>query len=165
MIKLHTPLTKDKIENLTKGDKVLISGTIYTARDQAHKRIVDTIERGEKPPFSIENSVIFYVGPSPAKPGEAIGSAGPTTSYRMDPYAPYLLDRGLSGMIGKGVRSEEVTDSIKKNKAVYFIAVGGAGALLSSRVKKAKVIAYEDLGPEAVHELEIEDFPCYVWIV
>lgn len=161
---LSTPLTSDKCTSLKAGDKVYLSGTIYTARDQAHKRIVETINRGEEPPFNLTNAIIFYVGPSPAKPGQVIGSAGPTTSYRMDSYTPFLLEKGLKGMIGKGERSREVKESIVKNQALYFVAVGGAGALLSASIKDAKVIAYPDLGPEAVYQLEVEKFPCYVAI-
>jgi fumarate hydratase subunit beta len=161
---LHTPLTSDKCTSLKAGDKVYLSGTIYTARDQAHKRIVEAITRGEDPPFNLTNAIIFYVGPSPAKPGQVIGSAGPTTSYRMDSYTPFLLEKGLKGMIGKGERSREVKESIVKNQALYFVAVGGAGALLSASIKDAKIIAYPDLGPEAVYQLEVEKFPCYVAI-
>ncbi len=161
---LHTPLTSDKCTSLKAGDKVYLSGTIYTARDQSHKRIVETINRGEEPPFILKDAIIFYVGPSPAKPGQVIGSAGPTTSYRMDSYTPFLLEKGLKGMIGKGERSREVKESIVKNQALYFVAVGGAGALLSASIKDAKIIAYPDLGPEAVYQLEVEKFPCYVAI-
>jgi fumarate hydratase subunit beta len=161
---LSTPLTSDKCTSLKAGDKVYLSGTIYTARDQAHKRIVEAITRGEDPPFILKDAIIFYVGPSPAKPGQVIGSAGPTTSYRMDSYTPFLLEKGLKGMIGKGERSREVKESIVKNQALYFVAVGGAGALLSASIKDAKIIAYPDLGPEAVYQLEVEKFPCYVAI-
>ncbi len=161
---ITTPLNKSVCSQLKAGDKVYISGTIFTARDQAHKRIVEAIQAGEKPPFAIENALIFYVGPSPAKPGQVIGSAGPTTSYRMDDYTPFLLDRGLSGMIGKGKRNQAVIDSIIKNGAIYFVAIGGAGALLSASIKSAQVIAYPDLGPEAVFKLEVENFPCFVGI-
>ncbi len=161
---IHTPLTKEKCLKLRAGDKVYISGTIFTARDQAHKRIVEALKEGKEIPFDINEAIIFYVGPTPAKPDQVIGSAGPTTSYRMDSYTPYLLDRGLSGMIGKGERGEEVRQAIINNKAIYFVAVGGAGALLSSSIKDAELIAYPDLGPEAVYRLEVEKFPCYVAI-
>lgn len=163
-MELFTPLTSEQLLTLKVGDKVYLTGVIYTARDQAHKQIIETIERGEEPPFPLENNIIFYVGPTPAKPGEAIGSAGPTTSYRMDAYTPYLLDRGLKGMIGKGERSQEVIDSIVRNKAVYFAAIGGTGALLAASIEKSKLIAYPDLGPEAVYKLTVKNFPCYVAI-
>lgn len=163
-MELFTPLTSEQLLTLKVGDKVYLTGVIYTARDQAHKQIIETIERGEEPPFPLENNIIFYVGPTPAKPGEAIGSAGPTTSYRMDSYTPYLLDRGLKGMIGKGERSQEVIDSIVRNKAVYFAAIGGTGALLAASIEKSKLIAYPDLGPEAVYKLTVKNFPCYVAI-
>ena len=161
---IHTPLTTEKCLSLKAGDKIYLTGTIYTARDQAHKRIVETIQRGEKPPFSLKESIIFYVGPTPPKPNEVIGSAGPTTSYRMDSYTPFLLDHGLKGMIGKGERNQDVIDSIVKNQAVYFVAIGGAGALLSSSIQEAEVIAYSDLGPEAIYKLKVEKFPCIVAI-
>lgn len=163
-MELYTPLTSDKCLSLRTGDKIYLTGTIYTARDQAHKRIVETIQAGEKPPFPLENSIIFYVGPTPPKPNEVIGSAGPTTSYRMDSYTPFLLEHGLKGMIGKGERSQEVVDSIIKNTAVYLVAIGGAGALLSSSIQEAQVIAYPELGPEAVYKLKVENFPCIVAI-
>jgi len=163
-MEIHTPLTIDKCITLKAGDKIYLTGTIYTARDQAHKRIVEAITRGEEIPFPLQDNIIFYVGPTPAKPNEVIGSAGPTTSYRMDTYTPFLLDRGLKGMIGKGERSIQVIDSIIKNKAVYLVAIGGAGALLSSSIQDAEVIAYPDLGPEAVFKLKVEKFPCFVAI-
>ncbi len=163
-MEIHTPLTIDKCIALKAGDKIYLTGTIYTARDQAHKRIVEAITRGEEIPFPLQDNIIFYVGPTPAKPNEVIGSAGPTTSYRMDTYTPFLLDRGLKGMIGKGERSIQVIDSIIKNKAVYLVAIGGAGALLSSSIQDAEVIAYPDLGPEAVFKLKVEKFPCFVAI-
>ena len=141
-----------------------MTGTIYTARDAAHKRIYDAILNEEKIPFSLEDNIVYYMGPSPARPGSVIGSAGPTTSSRMDKYTPALLNKGLRGMIGKGIRSQEVINSIIKNKAIYFIAIGGAGALLSKSIKESKVIAYEDLGTEAVHELYVERFPVIVAI-
>ena len=161
-IHITTPLTDEIISNLKSGDEVLISGTIYTARDAAHKKLVDSINSGDSLPFDIKNAIIYYVGPSPKKPGDVIGSAGPTTSYRMDAYTPTLLDLGLKGMIGKGSRNKNVVESIKKNHAVYFAAIGGAGALISSTIKSSEVIAYEELGPEAVHKLTVEDFPAIV---
>jgi fumarate hydratase subunit beta len=148
--------------SLKVGDYVYISGTIYTARDAAHKRMYEAIKRKEKLPFSLKDSIIYYMGPSPAREGKVIGSAGPTTSSRMDKYTPDLLDLGLKGMIGKGKRSPEVLESVKKNQAVYFAAVGGAGALLSKKIKKSCIIAYEDLGTEAIRELEVENFPVIV---
>jgi len=160
--RLRTPLKDEDLESLKIGDTVLLSGVVYTARDAAHKKLVELIKKGEPLPFDIKGAVIYYVGPAPAKPGYAIGSAGPTTSYRMDPYAPYLLDIGLKATIGKGSRSQEVIDSMVKNKAVYFAAVGGAAALIAKSIKKAEVIAYEDLQSEAVRRLEVEDFPCIV---
>lgn len=162
--RLEFPLNKEKLAELKAGERVLISGTIYTARDAAHKRIVEMIERGEEPPFEIEGSVIYYAGPTPAKPGRPIGSAGPTTSYRMDAYAPMLLDRGQAAMIGKGQRSDEVKDAAVRNGAVYFAAIGGAAALIAQSVKSAEVIAFEDLGAEAVRKLEVVDFPAIVVI-
>ena len=160
--KLSTPLTLDKINQLKAGDTVLLSGTIYTARDAAHKRLTELLKAGKELPFEIKNSIIYYVGPTPTKPGEAIGSAGPTTSYRMDAYTPQLLDIGLKGMIGKGFRSQEVIDSMVQNKAVYFGAIGGAAALIGKSIKKAELIAYEDLGSEAIRKLTVEDFPIIV---
>ena len=162
--RITTPLTEEKVRDLKAGDSVLISGTIYTARDAAHKRLVELLNKGEKLPMDIKDAIIYYVGPTPAKPGNAFGSAGPTTSYRMDPYAPRLLDEGLRGMIGKGLRSKEVIESMKKNTAVYFAAIGGAAALIGKSVKKAELIAYEDLGSEAIRKLEVEDLPAVVVI-
>lgn len=162
MIKLEFPFTKEKLKDLRAGDEVALTGTIYTARDQAHKRLVEMIERGEELPFELKDSVIYYVGPSPAKPGRVIGSAGPTTSYRMDSYAPTLLDLGHSVMIGKGQRSEEVKAAVVRNGAVYLAAIGGAAALIAKSVKSAEVIAFEDLGAEAVRRLEVVDFPAVV---
>jgi len=159
---LSTPLSEEDVRKLKAGDIVFLSGTLYTARDAAHKRLVDLIEKGEKLPFDLEGSVIYYVGPTPPKPGEPIGSAGPTTSYRMDSYAPTLLKHGNRGMIGKGKRNQAVKDACKEYGGVYFGATGGAGALLSKRIKSAKVIAYEELGPEAVREITVEDFPVTV---
>lgn len=161
-IKLKTPLREEALARLRIGDKVLLSGEIYTGRDAAHKRLVEQLERGEPPPFPLEGAVIYYVGPAPAKPGMAIGPAGPTTSYRMDPYTPKLLERGLKGMIGKGNRGKEVREALKRHKAVYFISTGGAAALVAQRIKRAELVAYEDLGPEAIQRLEVEDFPVIV---
>jgi len=160
--RLKTPLTDEDVIKLKAGDIVYLTGTIYTARDAAHKRLVDLIEKGEPLPFELKGAVIYYVGPTPPKPGEPIGSAGPTTSYRMDSYAPILIEKGQKGMIGKGKRNEAVKEACKKHKAVYFGAVGGAGALLAERIKSAEVIAYPELGPEAVRKLEVEDFPVVV---
>lgn len=160
--RISTPLTDDVVKTLKAGDNVLISGVIYTARDAAHKRLVALIEKGEELPMDIRGQVIYYVGPCPAKPGMAIGSAGPTTSGRMDPYAPILMENGLKGMIGKGRRSDSVRNAMVKWNAVYFAAIGGAGALLSKCVKAADLVAYEDLGPEAIRRLTVEDFPVVV---
>jgi fumarate hydratase subunit beta len=159
---LKTPLTDADIEKLRSGDVVHLSGTIYTGRDAAHKRLSDSLDKGEPLPFDLKGALIYYVGPSPAPPGRPIGAAGPTTSYRMDTFAPRLHSLGLKGTIGKGMRSPEVKESLRKYKAAYFGATGGAGALLSLRIKTAKVIAYEDLGPEAIRELTVEDFPLLV---
>jgi fumarate hydratase subunit beta len=161
-IKLKTPLTDQDVEKLKIGDKVLITGVIYTGRDAAHKRLFDLIREGKSLPIDIRGQVIYYVGPAPAKPGKPIGSAGPTTSYRMDAYAPKLMELGLKGMIGKGNRGAEVIEAMKKCKAVYFGATGGAGALLARSIKKAETVAYEDLGPEAIQRLEVEEFPVVV---
>jgi fumarate hydratase subunit beta len=161
-IKITTPLTEDVILSLKAGERVLISGVIYTGRDMAHKAMVEGHKKGERMPFDLRGQILYYTGPTPAPPGRPIGSAGPTTSYRMDKYAPYLLDLGLKGMIGKGPRGPEVLESIKKNRAVYFAAVGGAGALISKAIKKAEVIAYPELGTEAVMRLEVADFPAFV---
>ncbi len=168
MIKTTTPLTDKTLSQLKIGDKVSLSGVIYTARDAAHKCLVDEINKARaekrKPqlPFDLAGQVIYYVGPAPPKPGQVIGSAGPTTSYRMDAYTPILLEHGLKASIGKGMRSKEVIEAMVKHKAVYFAATGGAGALLAQRIKSAQVIAYEDLGPEAIRKLEVEDFPLTV---
>ncbi|MGI6090211.1 MAG: Fe-S-containing hydro-lyase [Saccharofermentanales bacterium] len=164
MRKIQTPLTAEIARSLTAGDRVLLTGTIYTARDAGHKRLTEAISRGEELPIPLQDAVIFYVGPTPARPGEVIGSAGPTTSYRMDPYTPLLLAHGLRGMIGKGLRSQEVIAALKQHSAVYFAAVGGAGALLAERITAAEVIAYEDLGAEALRQLEVKDFPLVVAI-
>lgn len=161
---ITTPLTAEKTKELRAGDNVLISGVIYTGRDAAHKRLVELVQEGKELPVDLRNQIIYYVGPAPAKPGQAIGSAGPTTSYRMDAYAPTLLDLGLKGMIGKGKRSDEVVASMMKNEAVYFGAIGGAGALLSKCIKKAEVVCYEDLGAEAIRRLEVENLPATVII-
>lgn len=161
---IKAPLEKEIIQNLQAGDYVYITGTIYTARDAAHKRMYEALQQKQELPFNMEDNIIYYMGPSPAREGRTIGSAGPTTSSRMDKYAPSLFDLGLKGVIGKGKRSEEVRNSIVKNKAVYFVAVGGAGALLSKAIKSSEVIAYEDLGTEAIRKLEVENFPVIVVI-
>lgn len=163
-IKIETPLNNEKIKKLKAGDSVLLSGVLYTGRDAAHKRLIDLLDQNEKLPLDIKNQVIYYVGPSPAKPGQVIGSAGPTTSYRMDPYAPRLLDLGLKGMIGKGARNQEVIDAIIRNKAVYFGAIGGAAALIGKSIVKSEIIAYEDLGAEAIRRIEVKDMPLVVII-
>jgi len=159
---METPLGKEDVEKLKAGDKVSLSGTIYTARDSAHERLVKLIEDGDELPIPLEGQIIYYVGPAPTPPGRAIGSAGPTTSYRMDPYAPILIENGLKGMIGKGGRSEPVVEAMKKHSAVYFAATGGAAALIAGSITASKVVAYEDLGAEAIRELEIKDFPVIV---
>lgn len=159
---IKSPLDEETIKNLKAGDQISITGVIYTARDAAHKRLVEALDKGEKLPFDITNQIIYYMGPSPAKPGQVIGSAGPTTSGRMDTYAPRLMAVGLKGMIGKGNRSQAVKDAMKKYKAVYFAAIGGAGVLASKSIKKAEVIAYEDLGAEAIRRLEVENFPATI---
>lgn len=161
-IRLQPPLSDEDVERLKIGDRILINGIIYTGRDAAHKRLVDLLKEGKTLPFDIKGQIIYYVGPTPAKPGQALGSAGPTTSYRMDAYSPSLIERGLKGMIGKGMRSDAVKAAMKKYKAVYFAATGGAGALLAKRVKKAEIIAYEDLGPEAIRRLVVDDLPVIV---
>lgn len=159
---LSTPLSDEALLKLKAGDKVLISGTIYTARDAAHKRLVDLLKRGDQLPIELQGQIIYYSGPTPPKPGMVIGSAGPTTSSRMDPYTPKLIENGLKGMIGKGSRGDEVISAIKKHKAAYFAATGGVAALLSRTVKTCQVVAYEDLGTEAIHKLEVENFPAIV---
>lgn len=159
---LKTPVSADEISKLNAGDQVYLTGVIYTARDAAHKRLVDLVAEGKELPFDIKDQFVYFVGPTPAKPGQVIGSAGPTTSYRMDKYSPTLLDLGLRGMIGKGSRSKEVKESMIKNKGVYLAAVGGAAALIAKTIKSAEVIAYEDLGPEAIRKLEVENFPAIV---
>jgi fumarate hydratase subunit beta len=161
---IKAPISNEDARNLRAGDYVYITGKIYTARDAAHKRMYEILQQGRKLPIELENNIIYYMGPSPARKGRPIGSAGPTTSSRMDKYTPSLLDLGLKGMIGKGKRSEEVKEAIIRNKGVYFAAVGGAGALLSQRIESSKIIAYEDLGTEAIRELEVVDFPVIVVI-
>jgi len=163
-INITTPLTEDARKRLKTGDEVLLTGTILTARDAAHKRLCELIRKGRPVPLNLKDAVIYYTGPTPARPGRAIGSCGPTTSSRMDPFAPALMKLGLGAMIGKGDRSDEVISAIKKHKCVYFIATGGIGALLSTKVRSAKVILYNDLGPEAVYKLEVKDFPLIVGI-
>jgi len=162
--KITTPLTRDTVKTLKSGDSCLITGAIYTARDAAHKRLCELINKGEPLPLDIKDSIIYFVGPTPAKPGEIIGSAGPTTSYRMDAYSPDLIKLGLTGMIGKGKRNDEVIDAMKTHGAVYFGAIGGCGALLSKCIKKCEIIAYDDLGAEAIRKLYVEDFPVVVII-
>jgi len=162
VLRIRPPLSDEDIMNLKIGDRVQITGKILTGRDSAHKRLYELIKKGQPLPVDITGQIIYYVGPAPAKPGQVIGSAGPTTSYRMDPYAPLLMEHGLKGMIGKGVRSQDVREAMKKYKAVYFAATGGAGALIAKNIKAARIVAYEDLGPEAVRELEVEDFPVIV---
>lgn len=163
-ISVKTPLSHEDARKLKAGDSVLLSGVIYTARDAAHKRLCELVAQGKELPMDIQDAVIYFVGPTPAKPGQAIGSAGPTTSYRMDAYSPTLIAQGQTGMIGKGKRGPEVVAAMKEHGAVYFGAIGGCGALLSKCIKKAEVIAYEDLGAEAVRRLEVEDFPVIVII-
>ena len=162
--KIQLPLTQEEARTLKMGDSVLLSGTIYTGRDAAHKRLCQLLDEGKELPIDIKDQIIYYVGPAPASPGHAVGSAGPTTSYRMDPYAPRLIALGLSGMIGKGKRNDEVIAAMKKYGAVYFGAVGGAAALVSRAITKSEVVCYEDLGSEAIHRFEIKDFPAIVLI-
>lgn len=161
---ITTPITEKTVSELHAGDYVYITGTIYTARDAAHKRLYEALQRGEKLPIDLKNNTLYYLGPSPARDGQVIGSAGPTTSSRMDKYTPLLLEKGLKGMIGKGKRSPEVIEAMEENQAVYFAAIGGAGALLSKCIKKAEIIAYEDLGTEAIRKLEVEKLPVIVVI-
>ncbi|MBQ7951216.1 MAG: Fe-S-containing hydro-lyase [Clostridia bacterium] len=162
-LKLHTSEV-EKIKNLKAGDMILLSGEIYTARDAAHKRMTETLEKGEELPFDIKDKIIYYAGPTPAKPGEVIGSCGPTSSYRMDRYAPVLLDLGQLGMIGKGIRKQPVIDAMKRNQSVYFAAIGGAGALISKSITAAEIVCYEDLGTEAVRKLTVKDLALTVVI-
>lgn len=163
-VKITTPFTREKARKLKVGDSCLISGVIYTARDAAHKRLCELIAENKPLPLDVKDSIVYFVGPTPAKPGEAIGSAGPTTSYRMDSYSPDLIKLGQTGMIGKGKRGPKVIEAMKKHGAVYFGAIGGCGALLSKCIKKAEVIAYDDLGAEAIRKLEVENFPVVVVI-
>jgi len=162
MQKIISPISDDVIENLRAGDQVLISGVIYVGRDSAHKRLIETLDRGDKLPFAIRGQTIYYMGPSPTKPGHVIGSAGPTTSGRMDAYTPRLLSIGLKAMIGKGLRSDAVKEAIKDYKAVYFATAGGAAALIAKSITKSDIVAYEELGPEAILRLEVKDFPAVV---
>lgn len=162
--KINLPISDSDIKSLKAGDSVLLTGAIITGRDAAHKRLYELIERGEQLPVDIKGEIIYYVGPAPAKPGYAVGPAGPTSSYRMDKYAPALMDLGLKGMIGKGARSSEVIDSMIKNGCVYFAAVGGAAAVIAKSIKSEEILCYEDLGTEAVRRYEVEDFPCIVAI-
>lgn len=159
---LETPLSGEDVASLKSGDRVTISGVVYTARDAAHRRLVELIEAGKELPIPVKDQIIYYVGPSPAPPGKVIGAAGPTTSYRMDPYAPRLLELGLKGMIGKGRRSQEVKEAMIKHKAVYMAAIGGAGALMARAIKEVRVVAYDELGPEAIRELKVEKLPVVV---
>lgn len=159
---LTTPLSSDDVAGLAAGDTVKLTGVIYAARDAAHKRLVDLIAEGKELPIPLEGQVVYYVGPSPTPPGKPIGSAGPTTSYRMDPYTPTLIERGLKAMIGKGARSEAVVEAMKKHTAVYFAATGGAAALISRSITAAEIVAYEDLGAEAIRKLTVKDFPLIV---
>ena len=160
--RITPPLTDSDVEGLRAGDRVLITGVLYTARDAAHRRLIELIDRGEELPFDIKGQIIYYVGPTPAKPGHVIGSAGPTTSGRMDAYTPRLLELGLKATIGKGQRSQEVIEAMKRHKALYMAAVGGAAALIARSIKRVEIVAYEDLGPEAIRRLEVEDFPAIV---
>lgn len=164
MKKITLPLTDEDIKNLKAGDSVLLTGTMITGRDAAHKRLYDLAQKGEKLPVDIKGEVIYYVGPAPAKPGYAVGPAGPTSSYRMDKYTPTLLDMGLKGIIGKGARNQEVIDAIVRNKGIYFAAIGGAAALIAKSIKSDEIICYEDLGTEAVRRYTVEEFPCIVVI-
>lgn len=159
IVHIKTPISEADVLSLKIGDQVYISGVVYTARDAAHERLVKLIQEGKELPFDLKDQIIYFVGPTPAKPGSVIGSAGPTTSYRMDKYSPILLDLGLRGMIGKGSRNDLVNKSMIKNKAVYFASIGGAAAVIAKTIKKADVIAYEDLGPEAIRKLEVENLP------
>jgi fumarate hydratase subunit beta len=160
--RIETPVSDETIEKLRAGDKIFITGSLYTGRDSAHKKLIELVEEGKDLPIDVKGQIIYYVGPTPARPGNPIGSAGPTTSYRMDSFAPTLHSLGLKGTIGKGSRNEEVKESLKKHKAVYLAAVGGAGALISKSIEEAEVIAYPELGPEAIRRVKVKDFPCIV---
>ena len=160
--KITLPLTDETVKELKTGDNISLTGVMYTARDAAHKRMIESLDQGQPLPFDIKGQIIYYMGPSPARPGHIIGSAGPTTSGRMDAYSPRLIAKGLKGMIGKGMRSQAVKNAMKEHKAIYMAAIGGAGALISKTIKKAEVIAYEELGAEAILRLEVEDFPVTV---
>ncbi len=162
--RITLPITDEAIKDLRAGDSVLLSGAIITGRDAAHKRLFELLQKGEPLPVDVRGEIIYYVGPAPAKPGYAVGPAGPTSSYRMDKFTPALLDLGMKGMIGKGARSQEVIDSIVKNKAVYFAAIGGAAALIAKSIKSETVLCYDDLGTEAIRRYTVEDFPCIVAI-
>ena len=159
---ITTPLTDEALADLKTGDEVLLTGVMYTARDAAHRRIIEAVERGEDPPIDLRGQIIYYVGPTPPRPGQVIGSAGPTTAYRMDPFTPKMLELGMKAAVGKGGRSKEIRDVFVNHRAVYFGAIGGSGALLSGTIKKAGIVAYEDLGTEAIRRLEVEDFPVIV---
>lgn len=161
-MKITTPFANKDIEKLKIGDKVFLNGVLYTARDAAHKRLIELIEKGKELPFDIKGQIIYYAGPAPARPGKVIGPVGPTTSYRMDPYTPKLIEKGLRGMIGKGSRGPQVVEALKKYRAIYFTAVGGTAALISQCIKKVDIVAYPDLGPEAIRRLEVEEFPVIV---
>ncbi|OEH84461.1 fumarate hydratase [Desulfuribacillus stibiiarsenatis] len=161
-VRITTPATDEDIRKLKAGDRVLLTGYIYTARDAAHKKLVELLDEGKELPFDIQGQFIYYVGPSPAKPGKVIGSAGPTTSYRMDSYAPRLIEQGLKGMVGKGSRSQEVRDAMVNHNAAYLAAVGGAAALIAKSIQEAEIIAYEELGAEAIRKLKVVDFPAIV---
>lgn len=163
-IRIQLPLDDKTVRSLKAGDSVLLSGSLYTGRDAAHKRLIELLDKGEKLPIDIDGQVIYYVGPAPAQPGHPVGSAGPTTSYRMDPYTPRLIELGLKGMVGKGKRNQAVINAMKKHGAVYFGAVGGAAALIAKSITKVEVVAYPDLGAEAIHRFEIKDFPAVVLI-
>ncbi len=162
MIELEIPRDIKKLDSLKTGDYVLLSGDLYTARDQAHKRIINSLKKNESPPISLENKIIFYAGPAPLKEGSNSSAIGPTTSYRMDSYTETMLEKGVKGFIGKGKRNKNVVESIKKHKSVYFITIGGIAAYLSSKIEKMEIVAYEDLGPEAIYHLKVKEFPCIV---
>lgn len=162
LIKVHLPLSDDSLAALRSGDQVLLSGTLYTGRDAAHKRMIETLDRGQQLPFDVRGQVIYYTGPAPARPHQIIGSAGPTTAGRMDAYTPRLLELGLKGMIGKGERNQAVKEALVRHKGIYFAAIGGLAAVLAKRIKKVEMVAYEELGTEAIRRLEVEDFPVTV---